>query len=327
MLEQLRRMADVWHCPLFGTNLIPEMIYESNKTNASITHMQFGKKKHRRSKLALINDEPERKLRHNPPVKRGSSTASLLGTFFRLLFHVAICARRAMWTRWLRMLCMTILVGRYGVSVYGAIAYSAKSFELLRTFDFGLQMISCAVFGILSAVYCAYANDDLCTLLGLSLVRVNDALDGSQGGPLSCMVGIFAVIGEFMLGVLAHVRDVGNYRVLHELESLWNFACFLRFALRSIARGEFKALTKSLLQWCESQTQILHQLRHMWHALSEVVADIVHDASNMVHVLTRSIAAHLTRSWGQLSHWMERATRGAVTATSGMHVNLKGSIR
>lgn len=207
-----------------------------------------------------------------------------------------------------------LLVGRYGVSIYGAMAYSAKCVELLRRLDFGLRMMACAVAGLSCAVYCAYANDDLCELLERTVARANDAMD--ERTPISRVGSMLAALVELNRGVLAHTLQLDRYRLWSELATVWYGACSLRHTLRLIARGEVRTLTGSMLRWLESHTGLLHQLRCMWHALSETVGDVMHEASSMVQHVAQSLATHLSGGWQMLAHWATRAMRGAVTASS-----------
>ena len=255
--------------------------------------------------LVLTNDKPLRMLR----ITRKSPTFSL--------GHFGKQVRNATSTWNLGFLCKMLLVGRYGLSIYGAIVYSTKSVELLLKLDFGIKMISCTVAGFTCAVYCAYSNGDLCTLLELTLARVSDAVDAN--GSMWCLFAILAALFEFVRTVFAHTLQVGNYRIWSELQTALSFMFFLHRALRSFARGEIKTLTGSMLQWIESQTSFLHQLRCMWHSIAEVATDVIHEASNMVQHVAQSLADHIAGYYRRLALWaVKHEALGAITQSRGL---------
>lgn len=216
--------------------------------------------------------------------------------------------------RFLRRIGWGLLVGRYGVSMFGAVVYLAKSVRRIGELDWGLQTLSCVIICTSCAVYCTTVNDDLAAILTSAVVRLNDALD--EGEPWSCARALLVVWSDTLVAFLGGVLDIGQYRIWREMATAWNILCGARHAIRAIARGEWKVITRETLQWIESQTHLLHQLHHMWHAVAEVVTDVVHVVSDIVHNVTRTLSTRIAQSWLGLTGWMEATTRAVLARAS-----------
>jgi hypothetical protein len=116
-----------------------------------------------------------------------------------------------------------------------------------------------------------------------------------------------------LVGVAVQMLDISNYRILREIESTWSFLHMLRFTIRTIARGEFKTLTRSILSWIEANTQLLLHIRNAWNVMSDVVADVIHDAVDTLQNITQSLAIHLTCSWKMLTNWVQQVARNVIS--------------
>jgi hypothetical protein len=273
--------------------------------------------------LVLVKDDPERRLyshRTNcvvvpsslstmiPIRKRPNGLLRCVRISATSMRHVKILTmhRARIW-----QILFVLLVARYGVSIYGTVTCFVKFVDMLRGFVFGFHMITCAILGFSCAIYCMYVNDDLRTLLSSSFQLSNDALD--EKGAISSTHAVFRAIVEMLVGVAVQMLDTSNYRILREIESTWNLLHVLRFTIRTIARGEFNTLTRSILSWIETNTQLLLHIRNSWNAMSDVVADVIHDAADALQNITQSLAIHLTCSWKMLTNWVQQVARNVIS--------------
>ena len=279
--------------------------------------MQRFKNRHGRMKpaLVLVNDEPEnRRYSHHANHVVASTSVSPQTLILHSRSWLRVATMRYVQSRMMhrvRILLLVLLVARYGASIYGTITCLVKLVDMSRNFAFGCQMVLCALFGFLCATYCMYVNDDLHALLSSSFYRANDALD--ESGIMSRSYAVLGAMVEMLVGIAVQMQDTGNYRILREIESTWSVLHMLRYAIRTVARGELKTLTRSMLSWIETNTQLLLHIRNAWNALSDVVADVIHDAADALQNITQSLAVQLTCSWKMLTNWVQQVTHNAIS--------------